>query len=505
MKPILTCPGCQTPGVGLLLWRMFVKSRLWLFAIVLGAAPTVFWVQGTPTLGQQPAPDGAEFIGKPTPVAAHLLKGSGSCAAAACHNNYHQPDTRREHILWIKRDPHSRAYEVLFDKVAVQMQKKLHRAHGAHEDQQCLRCHAAPEYVEKNPPAGAKHFKTDGVGCESCHGPASEWINHHHLDAWQALKPAQKKAFGMTDTQSLVGRAQVCARCHIGEPGMDVDHELIAAGHPRLNFEFAAFHAGMPQHWPASKDRADVKRGGPDLDARAWAIGQLVGAQAALELLAARADREKSNKPWPEFAEHDCMACHHDLRFPKLGKPSFRQEAGFGKRKPGVLPWGNYVTMTPVALASLQFDNDTQLKKQADEFEDALKKLQWTMDNSVTPNRDLVAKQAREAVKHLKPFLANLSDRLPATMATDKMLQQVLDFHGPKIGGSVDEVTQLQLSLAALLQTRHDLKMPLPADLRTAWDKLSPRLALPPNYQDAKIYDPKTVKDRILGLKNLSR
>ena len=85
-------------------------------------------------------------------------------------------------------------------------------------------------------------------------------------------------------------RAGVCVDCHIGAPGADgmparnMDHDMIAAGHPRLTFEMSAFLANMPHHWD---DRAEKSR--DDYSAHVWAVGQVASTQAALRLLAARA------------------------------------------------------------------------------------------------------------------------------------------------------------------------------------------------------------------------
>ena len=71
--------------------------------------------------------------------------------------------------------------------------------------------------------------------------------------------------FGFMDTKNLVSRIEQCAGCHIGQdargglPLRDVNHDLIAAGHPRLNFEFAAYHENQPKHWKSSAARG---RGG---------------------------------------------------------------------------------------------------------------------------------------------------------------------------------------------------------------------------------------------------
>src|SRR5207249_2939948 len=125
-----------------------------------------------------------------------------------------------------------------------------------------------------------------------------------------------------------------------GLPSRDVNHDLIAAGHPRLNFEFGAFLANLPPHWKEKTHKPEECH-----NARTWAVGQVVAAQAALELLADRADPKKE-KPWPEFAEYGCYACHHDL-----GEPSWRQQRGYGGRTPGALPWSNWYFAMPRLLA----------------------------------------------------------------------------------------------------------------------------------------------------------
>lgn len=362
--------------------------------------------------------------------------GAGSCSASACHNGYFShSSTRQEYTTWITRDSHAKAYEVLFAERAQQIQKNLHQTVSAHEDQRCLSCHVAPDFDVKKPPTDASYFKTDGVSCESCHGPAKAWLPLHHLDAWQVKTPAQKKRLGMNDTQSLTGRAQLCVQCHVGAPGMDVDHDLIAAGHPRLHFEFAAFHAHMPRHWPDAKDRV----GRPNFEARVWVIGQLVTAHATLDLLAYRAD-EKYKKAWPEFTEFDCAACHHDLQ-----SPSGRQKAGYGTRKPGAYPWGHSVGLTPIALGLIK-DAD---RVRVQEYRDQIEILQKMFDAG-NPRREAVAALARKAAAHLKEMLGRLDQNLADVMLAQEKLQKLLDAQGAKGAGPSDEVTQISLGLVAL-------------------------------------------------------
>jgi hypothetical protein len=61
----------------------------------------------------------------------------------------------------------------------------------------------------------------------------------------------------------------------------------------------------MPPHWQPPK--------GPWLEAQAWTIGQAVALRETTKRLAKRA-QQRAAPGWPEFAEFDCFACHHEVR-----------------------------------------------------------------------------------------------------------------------------------------------------------------------------------------------
>ena len=97
-----------------------------------------------------------------------------------------------------------------------------------------------------------------------------------------------------------------------------MNHDLIAAGHPRLNFELVSHSDRMPRHWDQEKiDAIQAARGLPGREpARDWAIGQLATLGATLEVLAGRArgpEDMPDAPPWPEFSEFACYSCHHSL------------------------------------------------------------------------------------------------------------------------------------------------------------------------------------------------
>lgn len=270
------------------------------------------------------------------PLAKLLWRGAGSCSAASCHGGGHPGERGSEYTTWASCDPHARAYQVLFDERSVRIVKNLH---GLSDEQRahpekvtlCLNCHVAPG--THGEPCIPQLFQGDGVSCESCHGPSQKWLTRHYQASWRQLDPAEKEALGFRPTKDLVSRAKLCVECHVGAGELDVNHDLLAAGHPRLNFEFASYEAIYPKHWCVKDDRARY----PDFEARSWALGQAVSAQAALNLLLHRAANDA--KPWPEFAEANCYSCHQDLQ----SKPR-------GVLRQG-LPWSDwYYAELPSAL-----------------------------------------------------------------------------------------------------------------------------------------------------------
>lgn len=284
----------------------------------------------------------------PAPAAARFRwQRAGSCAAQACHGDVRADDVfpdiwGNEVTIWIERDPHAQAFAVLSNERSQAMAQALGLSEPAYKSRECLVCHSP---VDADSPPADDLASADGVSCETCHGPAEKWLVEHTLRGWRGKSPAEKARRGMNDTNDLVTRAKSCTPCHVGAaeqpgtPGGDVNHDLIAAGHPALKFEFSAYLAKMPKHWDEhalNPSRADTFD--PAFEARAWAVGQVAAAEAALGLLAHRA--ASTGGPWPEFAEYNCYACHHDLQ-PR----GWRQQEYARRREaapPGLPEWGTW-------------------------------------------------------------------------------------------------------------------------------------------------------------------
>jgi hypothetical protein len=234
-------------------------------------------------------------------------------------------------------DPHTKAYRVLFNPVSVQMAKYLDLTDAkgnhkvpAHQATLCLKCHAVESATE---PDTRDQILSEGVGCGACHGPAEKWIGIHYTSEWKALSNREKwDKYGFVPAGNLVARTLNCAGCHSGDAERDVNHDLYAAGHPRLAFEAARSHfqPGYRKHWTEKTPQ-------PDFEVRVWVVGQAAALRSAIDLLRARADRaDKPDGVWPEFAGYSCYSCHQ-----KVGEGDVRGglSDAFRTRRPGVPGW----------------------------------------------------------------------------------------------------------------------------------------------------------------------
>jgi hypothetical protein len=258
--------------------------------------------------------------------------GPGSCASPSCHGGVAPRSDnsvwQNEYSTWVVKDKHSQAFTALSLPVAVRMAKILGLP-NAFSAPKCLACHAldVPE-AER-----ARTFDaSDGVSCENCHGPASNWLGPHTTKGWTHQQSVDA---GMYDTRDVVHRSEKCLTCHLGTAQKYVDHEMIAAGHPDLYFELASFQAVMPKHWQEKKDD-------PWADVRALAIGQAVQLREQLR----RVVRYAQGPNVSEYSVMDCFACHHSLT---SAQDSWRQELGYQNRKPGSLTL-NLSSLTLLAL-----------------------------------------------------------------------------------------------------------------------------------------------------------
>ena len=345
--------------------------------------------------------------------------GPGSCAATSCHGSVKPVAGSRilqnEYSTWIIKDKHSRAYQAMTGDVGERMARILKLGAKAEEAPKCLACHALSPSTERR---GRAFEISEGVSCENCHGPASDWLGPHTTRSWPHEKSV---ALGMHDTREVIHRTEKCLECHLGTKNRFVDHEMIAAGHPDLFFELDSFSAVMPRHW---KTPRESEPGKPVEDAawvgvREWSAGQAVQLRAAMERLTWRAKNERYDKKdvWPEYSELSCFACHHALG---PAKDSWRQEHGYGRRRPGDPAWnGSRYAVFRLLAQQVDSTNAQELERQLSSVSGEMSKL--------NPDRNTVASAASAAA----PVAQRLAERLAAMQydqaATLRMLQRISD------------------------------------------------------------------------------
>jgi hypothetical protein len=342
--------------------------------------------------------------------------GPGSCASPSCHGGVSPRSDnsvwQNEYSTWVVKDKHSQAFTALSMPVAVRMAKILGLP-NAYSAPKCLACHSLDVPADQR----ARSFdSSDGVSCESCHGPASNWLGPHTTKGWTHQQSIDA---GMYDDRDLIHRSEKCLSCHLGTADKFVDHEMIAAGHPDLYFELASFQAVMPKHW---KERAP--NDDPWGEVRALAVGQAVQLREQLRRFA----RYATSPNGPEYSVMDCFACHHSLT---AASDSWRQELGYPNRRPGALT-SNLSAATVVALfgngstpavdvadrlahslATTQFDQATTL--------DLLKRLS---------NFDVIANQGERAAEQITMALDTLFVAYSRATKVDNAKQVQDAIHG---------------------------------------------------------------------------
>ena len=230
----------------------------------------------------------------------------------------------------MRDDPHQTAFRILQQPEARQMVHILdptvnvENEYGAFVSKHCVVCHATP--------ADKSQQITYGVGCESCHGGAEEWIDEHSHETWNQLTTQQLRQHGYRDLTDPIVAAETCVGCHVGQaatnvtPTREVTHDLIAAGHPALRFDFVSYFAALPKHWKDTSQSSPWNQ---------WKIAKLVSTKACLDLLDYRLRRTNSEttaKYTLEFSEFDCFGCHR----------SFVDDAKTSSSS-GKLHWGDWI------------------------------------------------------------------------------------------------------------------------------------------------------------------
>lgn len=487
-------------------------------AFVLGAALTLL-IAGT-RLRSGAVPESAIPIAEKRPIDFHW-NGAGSCASMACHGSDGVTGTKgSEYTTWAQADPHSNAYEVLLNNESQQIAQILQggvppaERRPAEKMELCLACHSAPTsafhpqvrqtVASTDPFPSHDVYQThaqieDGVSCEACHGGSEKWLGVHMGADWRdgSLSPETKeREYGLRDLRDPLRRATMCLECHSGSGDRQVDHDLIAAGHPRLFFEYSAFNnspgRGVRWHWHwANRESGDVRG---IARARDWAIGQVANAVSALDLLASRAGRPAGKGDWPELAEFDCYACHQDLS-PTQSVQNKRVAAPWtNKPTPeGALAWNawSYVMLHRLAKALEESGAASAREVQWDQLAQHLREIDARMVKSYGKAEDgeraEIAQHASSAARILQswiPAVRKMSENSD-WIATTR--ERILTEDSRLAELSWDAAAQLYLSLGALSLALDELGIERPSDpARKEYRQMAEILGFPKSLDSPK-------------------
>lgn len=197
--------------------------------------------------------------------------GHNSCSSSGCHGG--AGTNQNQNIVWSRHDPHSHTPATLTTARSATLARLL-GIKDATQDRRCTSCHAPWQGVALELVPAELKPSIEAVSCETCHGPASEWIRSHTRPD---LNRAQKGLDGLKDLTILYNRANSCVACH-----QAIAPELLQAGHPELTFELDGQTAAMPRHW---------RERDPDIRPKAWLVGQA----AALRELTAQLVNQKAS------------------------------------------------------------------------------------------------------------------------------------------------------------------------------------------------------------------
>lgn len=257
----------------------------------------------------------ALFVGLPRDSevqaqAAYRYTGVASCAGSTCHGRSEGNGAvvRQDEIATWQAPgsvsgAHSRAHAVLTSFRGQQIARSLGWDSAANRAE-CTGCHASTAGPEE---AGPRFLQSDGVGCESCHGPAVGWIaTHYEVGA----SHANNLANGMVALDQPQTRARVCLDCHYGssKQGQFVTHAMMAAGHPRVTFELDLFSAFQQHHDVDADYRQRKAAPGP---VQLWAVGQAEAVARATDLFSRPA--LAFDGMFPQFYFLDCHSCHRQI------------------------------------------------------------------------------------------------------------------------------------------------------------------------------------------------
>lgn len=201
-----------------------------------------------------------------------------------------------EQAVWAKT-PHARTFDELHRRPeAAKIASKL-GIDSIKNSGRCVDCH----YTQQNGSgllswASSSAHVIAGVSCESCHGPARDWIEAHHdyggpdvtrlteSPVHRGQRIARSVELGMRNPMNVYLVAQSCYRCHT-----TADEELVnVGGHSAgsLTFEFVSWSQGTIHHNFVKSDGKQNVPSSPDRLRVMFVAGVIAETESSLRAVA---------------------------------------------------------------------------------------------------------------------------------------------------------------------------------------------------------------------------
>jgi|GEM_PF-165262 len=218
----------------------------------------------------------------PVALAAHEITGAPNCKSC------HKAKTGDQWEIWTG-SAHARAFETLASAEA----GKIAADRGIGDPQQaeaCLKCHTTRGFLGVDVPVSekGKYADSEGVGCESCHGPGSDYKPGNIMK-----NPEAARAAGLVMEKT----ADACTRCHnetspTFKP-FDFDNRWAEIAHP------------IPGVEEEPTDTSPANSEMPDVVTFSASVGEV----------------RFPHKFHVEDLELECVECHHQISAVKLETP----------------------------------------------------------------------------------------------------------------------------------------------------------------------------------------
>lgn len=223
-------------------------------------------------------------------IAGHEIVGTPKCKAC------HKKKTGDQWKIW-SESAHAGAFETL----ASEESRKIAAEKGLGDPQSeeaCLKCHVTRAIIGDDAVVAekGKYSDSEGVGCEACHGPGSDYKPKKIMN-----DPEAARAAGLI----MITTADGCTQCHNEESptfkGFDFEERMAEIAHPVPAAEAAKVAAPVGDKTTAPSEDIDM----PDIITYPSSVG---------DVLFRHDDHVKEQ-------EIECVECHHQIHAKDLDTP----------------------------------------------------------------------------------------------------------------------------------------------------------------------------------------